>query len=481
MPDFERLAEWDAVETAARVRSGAVTAREVIEAAILRAEAAASLGAVVAPTYERARARADGAEGAALFGVPTFVKDLAQVQGVQTSWGSRGAGDYVSRKTDPFVRSLEETGLLMLGKSATPELGLTATTEPLDRAPCRNPWAPSRSSGGSSGGAASLVAAGVVPLAHGSDGGGSIRIPAACCGLVGLKPSRFRLDMEGSNLLPVNIATDGVLTQTVRDTIAFYETLESKRPRRRVEPIGPVASEPRAGLRVAVFADAPLGTPVDAEHQGAARGLGRLLESCGHRVEEITCPFEAQVIEDFLTYWGLVAWVQLTSARVMLHWGFDRSRFEPWSTGLARSFSSNRLATLAAVGRLRRFGRRYAEVMATYDLLVCPTVAHPPPPLGHFSADLAFETVFDRLRNFVPFTPIQNIAGAPAISLPWGQSRSGAPIGVQLAAAPGADRLLLEVAQVIEAAQPWPRIAPRARWAEEASNPALAPAAKAAL
>lgn len=141
--------------------------------------------------------------------MPTFVKDLAQIRGVPTAWGSRASGHYVSRRTDPFVSHFEETGVVTLGKSATPELGLTATTEPLGRSPCRNPWDPSRSSGGSSGGAASLVAAGVVAMAHGSDGGGSIRISAACCGLVGMKPSRFRLDSKGSNLLPLNVATMG--------------------------------------------------------------------------------------------------------------------------------------------------------------------------------------------------------------------------------------------------------------------------------
>src|SRR5215208_3677161 len=218
------LASWDAVETATRVRNKDVTAAEVVDAAIARAEEAAHLGAIVTESYERARARARVPNVAGtLVGVPIFIKDLTHVHGVKTTWGSRGAGEYVSRRTDVVVRHLEGSGAVTLGKSATPEFGLTATTEPLGRAPCRNPWESTRSAGGSSGGSACLVAAGVVPLAHASDGGGSIRIPAACCGLVGLKPSRFRIDMEGSHLLPVNIATYGVLTRTVRDTVAFYE------------------------------------------------------------------------------------------------------------------------------------------------------------------------------------------------------------------------------------------------------------------
>jgi amidase len=212
--DVVELGAWDAVETAARVRAKDVSAAEVIEAAITRAQEAAPLRAVVAEQYERALQRAQQQGPGPLAGVPTFVKDLAHLEGVPTGWGSAAAGSYVSRRSDRFVRHFEDTGVVYLGKSAAPELGLTATTEPLGREPCRNPWDPAYSSGGSSGGAACLVAAGVVPIAHASDGGGSIRIPASVCGLVGLKPSRFRMDMEGSQLLPINIATDGVISRS---------------------------------------------------------------------------------------------------------------------------------------------------------------------------------------------------------------------------------------------------------------------------
>ncbi|HSY22717.1 MAG TPA: amidase family protein, partial [Polyangiaceae bacterium] len=226
---FDRaLAGWDAVETASRIRSKEVTAAEVVEAAIARAEEAHDLGGVVESCYERARVN-QGSPDAPWLGVPTFVKDFARVAGVATTWGSLGSGRYVSKRSDPFVRSFERLGVVVLGKSTTSELGLMPATEPLGRPPCRNPWDVSRSSGGSSGGAACLVSAGVVPVAHGMDGGGSIRIPAACCGLVGFKPSRFRLDAMGSSTLPVNIVTDGILSRSVRDTVAFYVGLESRR------------------------------------------------------------------------------------------------------------------------------------------------------------------------------------------------------------------------------------------------------------
>src|SRR5580704_9239076 len=189
--ELSALAAWDAVETRDRIRKKDVSAEEVLEAAIARAEEARPLGAVFEPTYERARAGAANRDPVApLSGVPTFVKDLTQIRGVPTTWGSQAVGRYVSRGSDRIATWIEETGVVTLGKSACPELGLMPATEPLGRPPCRNPWDPSRSSGGSSGGAATLVASGVVPIAHGNDGGGSIRIPAACCGLVGLKPSR---------------------------------------------------------------------------------------------------------------------------------------------------------------------------------------------------------------------------------------------------------------------------------------------------
>src|SRR5688572_18318727 len=202
---------WDAVETMERVRVGEVTVAEVVEAAIARAEAAGALNAIVTDTFERARA-------------------------------------------------------IVLGKSATPEFGMTATTEPLYRGATRNPWDTSRSPGGSSGGAGALVAAGVVPLAHATDGGGSIRIPAACCGLVGLKRTRGALDMEGSNLLPVNVAVHGCVTRTVRDTIAFHRAMSG---------LGDVAPTPGRALRMGLYVDAPTATPVDPEVQSAVRAAGR--------------------------------------------------------------------------------------------------------------------------------------------------------------------------------------------------------------
>jgi amidase len=459
------LAAWDAVETRNRVRRRDVSVEEVVRAAIARAEDARPLGAVVEPTYERARiqARRPLTDGA-LAGVPTFIKDLAQIRGVPTTWGSRASDGCVSRRTDRFVTRFEQTGVITLGKSATPEFGLTATTEPLGRAPCRNPWDPSRSSGGSSGGAASLVASGVVPLAHASDGGGSIRIPAACCGVVGFKPSRFRMDVEGSPLLPINIATDGVITRTVRDTIAFHAAFEARRAPRRVASIGAVARRPSTPLRIGVFVDAPTGTAVHEDVRAAVLSAARLCEELGHRVDETPCPFGAAAIDDFLYYWAFVAWLQVRTARWMLHRKLDPSRIEPWTGGLVDFCVRDRRATLSAVRRLRGVPRMFAGVMRRYDVLLSPTLAQPAPPIGFLATDQPFETQYTRLRVFTPFTPLANTSGAPAISLPLGRTADGLPIGVQMMAAHGGDRTLLELATALEEARPWSALAPRQAW-----------------
>lgn len=456
----DELRFWDATETASRIRNKDVSASEVLEAAIDRAQQAVSLGAIVTDTFERARAAAAASQGA-LAGVPTFIKDLAQLRGVATSWGSGASGNYVSRKTDPFVRHFEETGIAILGKSATPELGLMATTEPLGRPPCRNPWDLARSTGGSSGGAAALVASGVVPIAHASDGGGSIRIPASCCGLVGLKPSRSRIDIDGSNLLPINIGTNGVLTRTVRDQIAFYEAMESRRAPKKVPAVARRGDDSKRALRIGVFDDAPTRTLVHADVRAAVNDAGRLCESLGHHVESIACPFESTFNDDFLAYWGFVAWIQKNTAKVMLHSGFDSSRYEPWTLGIADTFWKHPRATFSAIGRLRDFARTYARVMTSYDVLISPTTAEPAPHLGFLHTDQPFEMLFDRLRTFCPFTPIQNATGAPAIALPLGKSADGLPIGVQFAGVRGADGMLLDLAAAIEIARPWDTLAPR--------------------
>jgi amidase len=436
--------------------------REVIDAAIRRAHDARALNAIVTEAEHRALAASVRAPRGPLFGVPTAIKDLAHVAGVRTAWGSRASGTFVARSSARIVRALEDLGLVSIGKSATPELGMTGTTEPLAFGPCRNPWSRAHSPGGSSGGAAALVASGVVPIAHASDGGGSIRIPAACCGLVGLKASRGRLDMDGSNLLPVNIAVDGVVTRTVRDAVAFWTLLEEQRRPIAVAPIGPVDPAPRGRLRIARFVDSPIGTPVDPEVLAITERTAETCRTLGHEVHDIPCPFPAQVVHDFLLFWAFVGFMQARAGRILVHPGFDGSKLEPFTLGFARHFTENFAGTWGAIRRLRAFPARYAEIAGKWDVILGPTLAELPPKIGHLATDQPFATTIERLLSFTPFTGLINAAGAPALSLPMGMSASGLPIGVQLMAAHGCERVLLELAGELETTRAWEGVAPRA-------------------
>ena len=455
------MQDWDAVETADRIRRGEVSRREVIEHAIERAKAAGHLNAVVTESFERAR-RTRPPDEAPLSGVPTFIKDLAHVEGVPIGWGTRTVGGIVSRRSDRAVRVLEGLGLVSLGKSATPEYGMTGTTEPISRGPTRNPWDLSRSSGGSSGGAASLVAAGVVPVAHASDGGGSIRIPAASCGLVGLKVTRGRLDMEGSELLPLNIAVNGVVSRTVRDTVAVWEAIDRalmpKKPIGHVRPLqGGRGARP---LRIAYFSGSPVGRDVDPAIRAAVLDAARACEALGHRVDEIACPFSAEVIDDFLRYWALVAWLQDRGGKILVHPSFDRSRLEPWTQALSAWCEREPRPLVRSVRRLRRFAHAYAGHRRDHDVVLSPVLGRLPPTHGHLATDLDFETTRSRILDHFPFTGILNATGEPALSLPLARTASGLPIGVQLAGHFHDEATLLGLALALEEAMPWPKVAP---------------------
>lgn len=451
------LADWDATETRERITKGEIHPREVVDAAIARAEDARALNAIVTPTFERARRMAAGSLRGPLAGVPTAVKDLAKLEGTRIAWGTAASAHVVARASDPWVRALEETGVVAIGKSATPELGMTGTTEPLAFGPTHNPWATSRTPGGSSGGAGALVAAGVVPIAHGSDGGGSIRIPAACCGLVGLKVTRRRWDMESSPLLPVNIACHGALTRTVRDTIAFWRAIETGRGALR--PIGGAA--PRRKLVIGVFLDSPTGVPVHDDVRAAVEKTARACAERGHEVRFLGCPFDGGIVHDFTDFWTFVAWLQHAFGRVLVTPRFDRTKLEPFMNGLAARSASRRRQTLAATRRLRKLTGAWPALLAPHDVLIGPTLAQPATTLGHLAPDVPFDEAMDRLMAFTPFTGLVNAAGAPAISLPLGRTRDDVPIGVQILARHEDEPTLLALALELEEAMPWPRVAPR--------------------
>lgn len=448
------LAELDAVSTAQAVKNGEVSASEVIDAAIVRSEAVnPKLNAIVTPYYDSARDRAAGAGEGPWFGVPTFIKDLNNVIGQRTTFGSRAFQEYVAAAQSDLVTEMFGKGMISLGKSASPEFGLNATTETALSGDTKNPWDLSRSSGGSSGGAAALVAARAVPVAHASDGGGSIRIPAACCGVVGLKPSRFRIpEPERPAGRSLRITEHGIEARSVRDVAAFFAMLEieSDHP-----PIGFVDGPGTKPLRIAFHTDTPTRTPVNAEVVQAVRDTATALADAGHTVEEISAPFPSSVAQDFGVYWASGA------TRAVANWESAVGRkagygdFEPWTFGLIESFRMRETTLPDVVGRLTTFERVWNAAFDDFDLLISPVLAEPAAPLGYLSPMAAFPDVMERISAYSPFTHFANIAGAPAISLPLAQSSDSLPIGVMIAAAQGNEKTILEASYLLEELMPW--------------------------
>ena len=456
----DALGTLDGVGIAERISSGEISAAEAVDAAIARAKSVnPALNAIVTETFEMAREQVKNPVPGPFAGVPSFIKDNEDVKGVPTLWGSRAVPNKPAGKSSGFVKQFFSLGLVCLGKSALPEFGLTATTESLAFGVTRNPWHTDYATGGSSGGSAAMVASGVVPLAHGNDGGGSIRIPASCCGLVGLKPSRGRLaPIEGSQLMPVDIVYEGVLSRTVRDTATFYHGAEKYRRAPKMPEIGLVRHPGKKRLRIALFTDLPYGTPAHSESADLVYRTGSLCEELGHTVREIHCPCDGQMADDFIIYWGMLAFSFRFYGKFIINRGFDRSRLEDWTINLSRLFLKKSFKGPAVIKRLRRFAGIYRDIFSTCDVLLNPTLAHPVPKLGYLGPEVPFDEAFERIRNYVTFTPLQNVSGAPAISLPLGFCSNGLPLGVQFGAAFGRERELLELAFELEEARPWPMI-----------------------
>jgi amidase len=456
----DALAAYDAVALADLIARGEISAREACGAAIARASSVGALDAVACEDYERALRRAGTPSPGPLSGVPTFVKDNVDVAGLPTRHGSAAVPGRPAATDGPFVQQFLAQGFIALGKSRLPEFGFNATTEFADGTPpTRNPWHTDYSCGASSGGAAALVAAGVVPIAHANDGGGSIRIPAACCGLVGLKPSRGRFtDDKAARSLPINIISESVVTRSVRDTAHFVAAMERSWRNRRLPPVGLVEGPGRGLLRIGVVYDSIVGERTDAATRDTVRRTALALERLGHRVEEMPAPVPVSFADDFTLYWGFLAFMVSRFGKHVVAPGFDASRIDPLSRGLAELFRAKLRRFPGALYRLRGARQQYAQTFERlgYHAILSPVLAHAPPRLGHLAPDQHFDTLLERLRNYVSFTPLNNIAGSPAISVPAGFSPEGLPIGIQLQAAHGAERTLLELAYALEQAQPWP-------------------------
>jgi amidase len=458
----DALGELDAVGVAAAIRRGDISAVDAARAAVGRAACVEPhLNAIVVDDTERALALAAAPLTGRLAGVPSYVKDNTDVAGLPTRQGSRAVPPTPAVADAPFTTQLRATGLVPLGKTSLPEFGFSASTEFDQWEPTRNPWDTDYSCGASSGGSAALVAAGVVPLAHANDGGGSIRIPAAACGLVGLKPTRGRLEADAhAKDMPVDVVSNGVVTRTVRDTAHFLAAAEAHRAAPGLPLVGLVEGPGERRLRVGMVLDSLTGTPTDAETRAAVLSTADLLTSLGHEVVEVPLPAEHAFVDAFTHYWALLAFSTHHFGRRVMHPQFDKSATDPLTQYLARRFARSFWRLPSTLRTLKRSERLVRDHVAEHriDVALSPTLAHTTPRLGHLSPNVPFPEMFERLVRYAAFTPLNNAAGTPAVSLPLGRTGTGLPIGVQLQALHGQERLLLELSYELEAAQPFPRI-----------------------
>lgn len=455
-----------ATEQADRLRRREISSTELVQAYLARIEALnPQLGAYVTVCADDALAGARAADqqlaspappDAPFLGVPISIKDLVETKGIRTTYSSRAFADYVPNFDAAVVRRLKNAGFVLLGKTNTPEFGNLSFTESILNGVCRNPWNTDRTPGGSSGGAAAAVAAGLCPVGHGSDGGGSVRTPASCCGVVGLKPARGRVSCApGLGESMAGLSTDGVLTRTVLDAAAILDVMagyETGDPYWAPPPARPFRDEVGASpgaLRVAFTTVSPTGHPMTPECVAAVRSTAKLLADLGHHVEE-ACPDVDPASYDILMRLWVTAPCYYPTDRTDL--------FEPLNQfvlKMAREHSS--ADYVEAVNALHRLSRKIVAFWDDYDVLVTSTLLRPPVPVG-----FVYEGTDDLWEQFLReglflqyFTPLGNVTGLPGISLPLHWSPDGLPIGVHVLGSPAGEAPLLRLAAQLEAASPW--------------------------
>ncbi|MCD4533515.1 amidase [Nocardioides sp. cx-169] len=456
----DALGELDAVGLVEALHQGAVSVPEVVEAAIARVERVdPDLNAVAFRAYDRARAEARAPRAGYFAGVPTFVKDNVDVAGMPTQ---QGTDSYVGRPQaadGDFARMYLATGLLPLGKTQLSEYGFSAAAEHPRLGAVRSPWSTDHVAGASSAGSAALVAAGAVPLAHANDGGGSIRIPAAVNGLVGLKPTRDRLAQDKlARDMPIRIVSDGVLTRSVRDTAAFLREAETVYRALHLPPIGDITRPGKRRLRVALNTTG-MGVSADAEVTALTEGVAALLEDLGHHVE----PVEAMMVpdtfrDDFLLYWSMLAMFLVRTGRRTHGRSWAPQNLDNLTLGLDRHCRRNLHRLPRAIRRLRRTRAHSEAFFGQYDVLLTPTLATGTPQVGHLDPTRDYDTIMGRLLDWVAFTPLQNATGDPAVSLPLATTAEGLPLGVMFGAGAGREATLLGLSYELEQARPWARI-----------------------
>lgn len=457
-----------ACDLAAAIRARRLSPVEVTEHYLARIEALNDqVGAFITVTAEQARddARkaertvqetADPADLPPLHGVPVPVKDLDMVAGVRWTWGSRAFEDQVAGVDDAVVEAMRAGGVTITGKTNTPEFGLPCHTENALAPPARTPWDLTRSAGGSSGGAAAAVASGLAPVAQGSDGGGSVRIPASVCGLYGIKPTRGRISAGPVKPDLIGLSTAGPLARTVRDAAVLLDVMATTRPGDLyLAPphegtfAGCVDREP-GRLRIGRFATPPVpGGEPDPEVLAAYESASELLAGLGHEVEDVAPPFGADLLAPFTTIWAAMATLYPVPP--------DREELLLPLTRWLRDQGMRQTTPeyLGACTALQWAMRAAMPRMDAYDAILAPTVAQVPRPVGYFSQGGDPAEEFARISRFACFTPAFNVTGQPAVNLPLYWTDEGLPIGVMLAGRLGGEGTLIALSAQLEAARPW--------------------------
>jgi amidase len=486
---FKEFGHFDACGLAELIKQGEVSPVELAETAIERIERLnPELNAVVHRCYDRALERAQKADRSTPFaGVPMLLKDLlSPLAGVPYTSGSRLYAGVVPDGDAEIVKRYQRAGLVIVGKTSTPEFGIMPVTEPVLFGPCRNPWDLKRTPGGSSGGAAAAVASGMVPAAHGGDGGGSIRIPAACCGLFGLKPTRGRNPAGPDNTEHwLGLAIEHVLTKTVRDSAAFLDVSAGPEPTSpywappQERPFLAELGAPTGKLRIAFSDVAQLPAEVHPDCKAAVRDAARLCEELGHEVEEASPPIDPEPFgHAFFTVIcaSVAAGIELAEHELGRRVARDEIEIATWLAGLMGAELSAGQA-VASMQVLQAYARRTHGFFERYDLLLTPTVGRPPLRIGELDPQgaeaLAHRTIANlrlgailrlkrvisatvaRVFGFVPFTPLANVTGQPSMSVPLYWNNEHLPIGVQFTARFGQEAMLFRLASALEVARPW--------------------------
>lgn len=451
--------DLDAVAMANAVRTGEISAETLVKAAQDAIEALnPKINAVVTTFYDHAYELAKNADPSDVFpGVPYLIKDLSDYRGFRTTFGSRMLRDNISTTTAPVAGAAVKSGLIPLGKASTPEYGLLPSTEPLAYGPTRNPWNLDYSAGGSSGGSGAAVAAGMVPIALSSDGGGSIRIPACNCGVFGLKVSRGR--NVGAKNGPLQFAVKGAISRSVRDSAAHLVATQQNGKNSFLPPVGYVTGPLKRRLKIGLVIDGIGGVVPSDEVQEAVLATAELCQQLGHQVQNTTLPESVINMGDSM--------MDVSSAKIAglgknlekaLGRKLDERDLEPWTLqqiSHRRSLSDQHIQN--AVKHIKAQSSDIYQMFDHFDLLLMPVLATRAKKLGYIqsSAELDFDEMLERNKSYVSYTTAFNVSGNPAMSVPLYWTSDGIPIGSQFAAGMGQEELLLALAYELEAAQPW--------------------------